>query len=173
MRCDPKVAKPIHSTRSRIKPQREIEGEQQNIDEDAQQQLSFRQRCEPKPCRRPHNGMQGTGVSDARFWSLFPAKSRPEGDHGAVASQSLQVVKCESIIHGRYRASRYAGGLVFQLPTGGCHPVCWILPRLGSTLRFDLRMQGHVSLLHLLLKWEPCTARAHPDISQKFGLCGS
>jgi hypothetical protein len=38
-------------------------------------------------------------------------------------------------------------------PTGGCHPGRWILPRLESTLRFDVGYkQGHVSHLGLLLK---------------------
>jgi hypothetical protein len=89
MRCDPKAAMPIYSTHSWTKPQREIEGEEQGIDEDARRQLSFCQRCESKPYRRPLNVMQGTGVSNARFRSPFFAKSRPEGEYGAVASQSL------------------------------------------------------------------------------------
>jgi hypothetical protein len=121
------------------------------------------QRCESKPDRRPHNMMQGTGVSGASFWSPASVYSRPEGEYAAVASQSLQVVRCKSIIHGQYRTSRYAGGLVFQLlPTGGCHPVSWTLPRLGSTLRFDLRMQGHVSLLHNLLKMGALNCESAP-----------
>jgi hypothetical protein len=50
MKYDPNIAKIIYSTRSRTKPQEEIDEEQ---DQDAQGRLLFRRQCEPNSHRRP------------------------------------------------------------------------------------------------------------------------
>jgi hypothetical protein len=54
---------------------------------------------------------------------------------------------------------------VFQMPNGGCHPVCWVLPRLGSTLRFDLDARSCFTPTFPPENGEPSTARTHTDFS--------
>jgi hypothetical protein len=78
----------------------------------------------------------------------------------------------ESIILGLCRAATCAGGLAFEMPTDGCQPECWVLPRLSCTCNSIWDIDAWAAWLRFTPAspafWDhrPAVTITHPDLSR-------